>query len=108
METDARVEVLRGAPRHLLTADGALDPALRRAAYEHAGDPATAPQLPEPLASFVHKVTTAAYKVVDDDVAALREAGYDEDAILEAVLATAAGAGLARLEVGLAALEGHG
>lgn len=103
-EGDARVDVLRSAPRNLLNVEGALDPALRRAAFEHAASPGTASQLPEPLASFV-QVTVAAYKVVDGDLVAFRDAGYSEDAVLEAVLATAAGAGLSRLETGLRALE---
>ena len=103
---DERVEVLRATPRTLLQADGALDPALRRAAFERGGGRSGDVQLPEPLGSFVDKVTAEAYKVVDRDVAALREAGYSEDAIFEAVLATAAGAGLARLEIGLSALGG--
>lgn len=103
---DERVEALRATPRRLLEADGALDPALRRAAFERGGGRAGDVPLPEPLGAFVDKVTAEAYKVVDGDVAALREAGYGEDAVLEAVLATAAGAGLARLEAGLAALGG--
>jgi alkylhydroperoxidase family enzyme len=106
--TDSRVDVMRAVPAALLTAEGDLDPALRRAAFEHAWAPAAPARLPEPLARFVDKVAREAYKVVDRDVAELRDAGYTEDAILEAVLATAAGAGLSRLDVGLAAVDGHG
>jgi hypothetical protein len=39
-------------------------------------------------------------------VAALRRAGYSEDAIFETAISAAIGGGLARLERGLAALEG--
>ncbi len=102
---DERVAVLRAAPAALLAVDGDLDSALRRAAFERGAGRAGDVPLPEPLGRFVDKVTSQAYKVTDRDVAELRAAGYSEDAILEAVLATAAGAGLARLEVGLAALR---
>jgi hypothetical protein len=101
---DQRVEILRAVSIPLLAAEGDLDPALRRAAFEQgAGRPGDVP-LPEPLGRFVDKVTREAYKVTDGDVDELRGAGCSEDAILEAVLATAMGAGLARLEIGLAAL----
>jgi alkylhydroperoxidase/carboxymuconolactone decarboxylase family protein YurZ len=40
-------------------------------------------------------------------VAALRAAGYSEDAIFEIVASVAVGAGLGRLERGLAALRGE-
>jgi hypothetical protein len=101
---DERVAVLRAVPAALLAADGDLDPAVRRAAFEHGGGRPNDTPLPEPLGRFVDKVTSEAYKVVDGDADELRAAGYSEDAILEAVLATAMGAGLARLEIGLAAL----
>jgi alkylhydroperoxidase family enzyme len=66
--------------------------------------------LPQPLAAFVDKVARLAYEVTDEDVEALRTAGYSEDAIFEAVVSTAAGAGLCRLAIGMAALgqEGKG
>jgi hypothetical protein len=102
-----RLALLRAIPERLLATPGELDAGLRRAAFDHGGDPGTPAQLPEPLARFVDKVATEAYKVVDRDVAEVRDAGYGEDAVLEAVLATAMGAGLARLEVGLAALAGQ-
>ena len=57
------------------------------------------------LAPYLDKVTRHAYKVTDDDVARLRAAGYDEDAIFEATLAAALGAARLRLRNGLAALE---
>jgi alkylhydroperoxidase family enzyme len=104
---DARIEAVRGIPARLLGAEGALNPALRLAAFEHGGGRQGEVTLPEPLARFVDKVATEAYKVVDADVARVRDAGYSEDAVLEAVLATAMGAGLSRLEVGLAALAGQ-
>ena len=78
---------------------GALDPAVRQAI-------ASRTEVPEPLVAFTEKVHRHAYKVVDGDIAALREAGYAEDEIFEAVVAAAVGAGFARLEAGLGALKG--
>ena len=102
---------LRTVADHLLGADGDLAPGLRAAAFAHSSAAAGRPvpdaaSVPEPLAGFVEKVTAEAYKIVDADVEWLRRAGYSEDAILEAVLSTAVGAGVARLEIGLNALAG--
>lgn len=98
------MEVLRAVEAAVLDSDGALDRSLRRAAFDHGALAAGPGTLPEPLGPFVDKVTRHAYRVVDADVDALRAAGYGDDAILEVVLATAVGAGLSRLERGLAAL----
>lgn len=61
-------------------------------------------ELPEAAQRYVEKVRRHAYRVVDDDVEALREAGYDEDAIFELTLAAALDAGMARLAAGRSAL----
>jgi alkylhydroperoxidase family enzyme len=95
----------------LLDADGDLPREMRAAAFASAAAAAGRPvpdaaPLPEPLAAFVAKVMEEAYRIDDADVDALRAAGYSDDAILEAVLATAVGAGLARLEIGLGAIDG--
>ena len=47
-----------------------------------------------------------AYKVVDRDLDALRAAGWSEDALFEATIATAVGEALRRLDAGLASLAG--
>ncbi len=111
--TDDRLALLQRVADDLLAASGDLDPHLRAAAFAQASaaaghpvDGAAAP-LPEPLAGFVAKVTTEAYRIGDADITRLRDAGYSEDAILEAVLATAVGAGLSRFEIGLTALAGE-
>jgi alkylhydroperoxidase family enzyme len=75
---------------------GTLSPQERRECAE--GDP------PARLAGYVEKVRRHAYQVTDADVAALREAGCSEDQIFEATVCTALGAGLGRLETGLALL----
>jgi hypothetical protein len=53
------------------------------------------------------KVARHAYRITDEDVGALRSNGYSEDAIFEVTLAAAIGAGLARMERGLAALDAY-
>ncbi|HZO49078.1 MAG TPA: hypothetical protein VFB26_02935 [Gaiellaceae bacterium] len=60
--------------------------------------------VPEAAAAYVAKVRTAAYRVTDDDVARLREAGLSEDEIFELTVAAAVGAGLERLDAALGAL----
>lgn len=61
--------------------------------------------VPEPVMAFVDKVARHAYRVTDEDVEALRAAGYGEDAIFEITVSAALGAGCVRLERGLSALR---
>jgi alkylhydroperoxidase family enzyme len=44
--------------------------------------------------------------VTDEDIGALREAGYTEDQIFEATVSVALGTALMRLEAGMTALRG--
>ena len=93
-----------------LFSEGGSQPALRRAAVARAaalsGGALTAPEtLPADLAGWVEKVARQAWKITDEDVAALRAAGYDEDAIFEITIAAATGAGLARYQIAMRAIE---
>lgn len=95
----------------ILTTPGETDPTLRRAIEEQSAQwssnsPQQIEQVPSELATYVKKVALYAYKTTDEDVEALRKAGYDEDAIFEISLSAALGAGMTRLEHGLAALKG--
>ena len=56
------------------------------------------------LGHAANKVVFESYKVVDRDFEALNDAGYSDDAIVDITLAAAAGAAMARLQKGLAAL----
>ena len=76
---------------------GTLSPQERLECAE--GDP------PARLAGYVQKVRHQAYQVTDADIEALRKAGCTEDQIFEATVCTALGAGLGRLEKGLALLR---
>jgi alkylhydroperoxidase family enzyme len=84
--------------RRLLVRPATLDPAVRQAAAGHG-------EVPVALSTFVEKVRLHAYRVTDEDVDALKAAGYSEDQIFELTVATAYGAASRQLRKGLAALE---
>ncbi len=63
--------------------------------------------MPAALRSYVDKVAHHAYKVTDEDVAALQAAGHSDDSIFEVTVAAAVGAAMHRLARGLAALRGE-
>ncbi|MEP7124005.1 MAG: hypothetical protein ABJE95_23965 [Byssovorax sp.] len=84
---------------------GETDPALRRAVAERAKG-AESDGIPAAIEGYVEKVALHAYRITDEDIVALRAAGYSEDAIFEITLSAALGAGLVRMERGLAALRG--
>ncbi len=56
------------------------------------------------LAAYLDKVERNAYKVTNEDIQALKDAGYSEDVIFEATVSVAVAAGLKRLEAGLGVL----
>jgi alkylhydroperoxidase family enzyme len=84
----------------VLESRGETTPGLRRAIAARRMSDA-----PAELRSYVDKVSQHAYKVTDDDIAALQRAGYSEDQIFEVTTAAAVGAALARMERGLSALQ---
>jgi hypothetical protein len=61
--------------------------------------------IPENLEEYLRKVGLYAYKVVDEDIDALKTNGYSESAIYELSIAVALGAGLARVERVLTLLD---
>ena len=101
---EERVERLRAA---VLGSPGATPVELRRNVDARAAAPGfdDAPDLPSELRELVDKIARRAYAVTDDDIAALRQAGYTEDAIFEVVASAAVGAGTARLRRGLDLVE---
>ena len=105
-------EHMQGLSDTVLTTPGETDPRLRRAIEAYAaklGGQAGAggqDEVPEEPAAYVTKVALHAYKITDENVLALCQAGYSEDAIFEITLSAALGAGKARMERGLAALKG--
>jgi len=93
-------ELARRLRDTVLTHPGVTETTLRRAVDAQTGD------VPPNLKAYVEKVAKHAYKVTDNDVEALKQAGYSEDAIFEITVSASVGAANARLERGLAALKG--
>ena len=82
--------------------------AVRRAALARATRPGgPADGLPAQLAGYVDKVALHAYRVTEDDLAALQRVDSSEDAVFEITVSAALGAALVRLDRGLAALRGQ-
>jgi alkylhydroperoxidase family enzyme len=95
----------------VLKSPGQTDPALRRAIAEQSAQlslrsPHPVEQAPPALVAYIKKVALSAYKTTEEDIEALQRAGYSEDAIFEISLSAALGAGMTRLERGLAAMKG--
>ena len=84
---------------------GTTPEALRRAVLERAAG--TRDGVPPELTTYVDTVARHAYKVTDQDVAALQAAGHSDDGIFEITVAAAVGAAMHRLERGMAALRGE-
>ena len=83
--------------RTVLDGPGTTDPSLRYAAAEGVGAPAD-------LKVLVEKVHQHAYKVTDEEIAAL-QASYGDDQLFELIVSAAVGASRQRLMAGLKALE---
>ena len=92
----------------VLGAPGDTSSEQRRAALARAAGAVLPPGTREDaLGRYVDMVARHAYKLTDDDLAALQRAGSSEDAIFEITVSAALGAALGRLERGLAALRGE-
>ncbi len=95
----------------ILEGEGESDPALRQAVESRAETLSgrknlEKTELPEIIRAYVDKIALHAYKVTEDDILSLKEAGFTEDVIFEISVSAALGTGLARLERGLNALKG--
>jgi alkylhydroperoxidase family enzyme len=84
--------------KNVLEAPATASTEARRAAYANAGVEAT-------RAAFVDKVTKAAYKVTDEDVAALKAAGIADDEIFELAVCAALGEATRQLDAAMSALD---
>ncbi len=87
----------RALVARILEGDGLAPRDLRRAAFDNAG-------LDEPMRTLIDKVAHHAYKVTDDDMAAVLAAGLSEDQVFEIVVCAAVGQATRQYESGLAAL----
>ena len=104
-KTQRLIAALKDAVLH---SAATTESSLRKAIAERASVPlGEGPDIPESLRSYIDKVAHAPYKVVDEDIEALRQAGHDDDAIFEVTLAAAVSAGLTRFKLGMAVLRGE-
>lgn len=62
---------------------------------------AAAPEAPADMTPYLEKVRNGAYAITDEDVDALKNAGFSEDEIFEQTVVTAIGEGLRRLDAAL-------
>lgn len=103
----AKVQI---AVSSLLSKPGVLTPQLRQAvearAANLAGGEREPQELPADMHEFIEKVVVSPHQVRERDFERLGEAGYSEDAIFEITLCASVGAGMARMERGLLALQG--
>ncbi|MGB6208806.1 hypothetical protein [Mycobacterium sp.] len=81
----------------VLESEGTATAEMRRAAFENAG-------LNDPVRTLIDKVAQHAYRVTDEDVAAVRAAGLSEDQIFEIVVCAAVGQASRQYTSALAAL----
>ena len=88
----------------VLTQPGHAPPELRRAVLARAAGTG-GEDLPAELAAYVDTVAQHAYRVTDEHVGRLQQAGHSDDALFEMTVAAALGAALGRLERGMAALS---
>ncbi len=86
----------------ILHGSATLDPARRVAAEAFTarlrGGVRPMLEVPAALSPYLEKLANNAYKITDEDLEALRDAGYDKDGIFELTLAGAWGASMAGLE----------
>ena len=86
----------------MLAAEGVTEPDQRRAIMafvrEQWDEPPMADKPPEVLHAYLRKLARHAYRITDEDIEALREAGYDDDALYEVTVVGAFSAGLVGIE----------
>lgn len=83
----------------VLEGSGKATAEVRRAAFENA-------DLDEPIRTLIEKVANHAYRVTDEDVAAVRAAGLSEDQVFEIVICAAVGQASRQYTSALTALAG--
>lgn len=97
MPSDPHKPHLAHLIERLVQPGGDTEPAFRRAILD--GQPPAGA-----LGSFATKVAHNAARITDEHIKALKDAGHSDDAIFEVIIAASVGAGLERLERGLALL----
>lgn len=104
--SDPYAEERRALVEAVTNGAGHLSPEVRTAIVDRARGQDVA--VPDALVEFVDRVAKDAPDIADADVDAVKAAGFDEEAVFEAIVAAALGASLARLEAVDALLVGRG
>lgn len=101
-ETQNHRELAAAVRQQVTAASAETDAALRQAALARAagGGP-----LPEPYEALAHQIAEDSARVVDRQVAAVRESAGSDKAAFEVVMAAAIGAGLHRWDKAMEALD---
>jgi hypothetical protein len=89
--------------REKVGAAGVTDPRIRLAAMNRGGD---GPTMDEPYDSLAHQIGDASFLVTDEQVAAVRQATGSDKGAFEVILSASIGAGLARWDAAMQAIEG--
>lgn len=89
--------------QHLLSTDGVTDPSLRASVeayvkFQWGVKQGDFDPIPANLESYLKKLSLHAYKITDEDIAALQDAGYSDDMLYEITLVGSVGAALVGLE----------
>jgi hypothetical protein len=84
--------------RRILEGEGKASRSERRAAFDNSG-------LAEPISSLVDKVARHAYRITEEDFAAVRASSLSEDQIFEVVVCSAIGEATRQYDIAFAALE---
>jgi hypothetical protein len=96
--SDVATRYRKAVVERALEGPGKAGGAARRAAFDNEG-------APEPSRVLIDKVARGAWKVGDQDIAAVKAAGVSEDEIFELVVCAALGESTRQLESALAALD---
>lgn len=88
---------------HMLSADGKTTTDLRRAVEgfvttQWGREREGVPSVPTELESYLKKLSLHAYRIIDEDIQALRDAGYADEEIYEITIVGAMGTALVGLE----------
>lgn len=81
----------------IIDGDGKASREQRRAAFDAHG--------PEGASALIEKIAKQAYRVTDEDIAAVKAAGFSEDQIFELAVCAAIGQASRQLDNALAALD---
>ena len=84
--------------KRILEGDGKASPSERRAAFNNSG-------VAGPLGTLVDKVAKHAYRVTDEDIAAVKVSGLSEDQVFEILVCAAVGQATRQYETAFAALK---